>query len=65
MTYDVPSGRFKTQTSDEIVYVRDGNIYIGEATDNILVGSAADLDLLLGFTPGSRAHTAGWKKIWE
>lgn len=59
------TGRFRTQGADEIDYVNDGNVYVAAKTSNILVGSESDLSLLVGYTPGSYAHTAGWAKIWE
>ena len=62
---DGNTGRMMTQTTEEIDYVAGDNIYIKQATRNILVGSADDQDLLVGYTPGSYAHTAGWVKIWE
>ena len=45
--------------------MKDGIIYTGLASENILVESESDLDLLTGYTPGSMAHTAGWTKVWE
>lgn len=41
--YDMPTGRFATQTLDEIDYVVNGNVYHGVHTSNILVGSESDL----------------------
>ena len=63
--YDVPTGRFATQTLDEIDYVANGDVYHGVHTSNILVGSESDLAQLTGYTPGSIAHTAGWASMWE
>lgn len=62
---DTITGRFRTQGQEEIDYVKDGTLYIGASTSNILVGSESDLALLEGYTPGSYAHTAGWQNIWE
>lgn len=39
---DGNTGRTMTQTTEEIDYVAGGNIYIKQATCNILVGSADD-----------------------
>ena len=62
---DIPTGRFMTQTLDEIDYVQDGVVYHGVHTSNVQVGDADELELLAGYTPGTIAHTAGYKKMWE
>lgn len=63
--YDIPTGRFSTQSQGEVTYVKNGNIYRGVTSQSVLVGSQADLVLLDFCQPGSMAHTAGYQKVWE
>ena len=40
-------------------------IYLTEGAPEVLVADQSKLAALAGAQPGTRAHTAGYKKIWE
>lgn len=63
--YDGDTGRFPVQTTGELDYVQNGNVYTKQSTKSILVASQNDLALQTGYPPGSIAHTAGFKAMWE
>lgn len=43
--YDGDTGRFPVQTTGEIDYVQNGNVYTKQSTKSILVASQSDLAL--------------------
>ena len=52
-----------TQGTD---YVKDGVLYVDNLDGGVLVESESDIaNLPSDYRPGTLAHTAGWKKIWE
>ena len=40
--YDGDTGRFPVQTTGELVYVQNGDLYLRRTTKSILVGSQSD-----------------------
>lgn len=40
--YDGDTGRFPVQTTGELDYVQNGNVYLKQTTKSILVGSSSD-----------------------
>lgn len=55
-------------TSDLYDYIdSDGNLHINAASNPILIRSSDDLELsdLSAYPPGTLAHTAGWKGVWQ
>lgn len=49
----------QTSIHDGTWHTQDGNRM------SFLISDESKLDLLTGFAPGSTAHTAGYKKMWE
>lgn len=61
---EIMAGVFRTDTvqtsiKDGAWHTQDGNRM------SFLIADESKLDLLTGFAPGSTAHTAGFKKMWE
>ena len=49
-----------------IDYVKDGVLHRGSTGGGVMVESATDVaNLPNSYTPGTFAHTAGWKMAWE
>lgn len=42
-----------------------GNFVKNDDTKMVMVRSKVDLDLLEGYRPGTIAHTAGFKNMWQ
>lgn len=59
-----PSGS-STRTSALMDYVKDGVLHVNSEARAVCVTSENDLDELTGYSPGSIAFTAGYKKIWQ
>lgn len=43
----------------------DGNIVKNDDTKIVIVRSKLDLPLFSGYSPGTIAHTAGFKNMWQ
>ena len=46
-------------------YVKDGVLYSTNVRGGVMVETAADLPELPEYSPGTLAHTPGWKAVWE
>ena len=48
-------------------YIKNGTVYQGQQTFSIQVADETELNSLLdyGYTPGTIAHTPGYKQVWE
>ena len=53
-------------TKSTTTYVSDdGEIVVNSSSEPVMIRTAADLDLLTAYEPGTFAYTAGFKKIWQ
>lgn len=52
------------ENSQSFIY-KDGKVQAVSPTVTIQVNSQADLAALTDLSPGSMAHTAGWKAAWQ
>ena len=55
--YDVPA--------HGVDYIEGNVLHVGSKGGGVLVRSESDLAELPAYRPGTLAHTAGYKQIWE
>lgn len=55
----------RSKTISDIDYVKNGEVFVGASASSILISTESDLQQLEGYSPGSIAHTAGYKRMWE
>ena len=55
----------RIKTISYIDYVKNGEVNVGADASSILISAESDLQQLEGYSPGSIAHTAGYKRMWE
>lgn len=55
----------RIKTIGDTDYVKNGEVFVGANASSILISAESDLQQLEGYSPGSIAHTAGYKRMWE